>query len=286
MASAEDRSRQKWSADAVRKYYREVHVRALRDNRDSLAPVLRDPDGSDLANRATDYAHRQGMLKALLYLSTKFSAWSGLRVLDLGCGRGRWSRVYLARGAEVVGLDISVDALQALSIELRAGHFVCGDVSMPPLADNSFDLVNSVTVIQHLPYDRQGPAVHSVARVLRPGGYFVMLENISDFECEYVYPRAADDWMALASQYQLSVEWRSGSNFEIPRRVLSRVNRFFTYAANGGAVDQRQRPGGARRVLEKGARTMAALATFPTEWACQRIPFASATHVVAVLRKR
>ena len=283
MANVEDRSRQKWSADAVRKYYREVHVRALRDNRDGLAPVLRDPDGSDLANRATDYAHRQGMARALLYLSTKFAAWSGLRVLDLGCGRGRWSRVYSARGAEVVGLDISVDALQALSIELRAGHFVCGDVSMLPLADNSFDLVNSVTVIQHLPYDRQGPAVHSVARVLRPGGYFVMLENISDFECEYVYPRAADDWMALASQYQLSAEWRSGSNFEIPRRVLSRVNRFFTYA-NGG-IERRQRPRGARGALEKGARTMAALATFPTEWACQRIPLASATHVVAVLRK-
>lgn len=285
MANVEGRSPQKWSADAVRKYYREVHVRALRDNRDSLAPVI-DPGWSDWANRAIDYAHRQAMARALRYLSMQFADWSGLRVLDLGCGRGRWSRMYSARGAKVVGLDISVDALRVLSAELRAGHFVCGDVSMPPLADNSFDLVNSVTVIQHLPYDRQGPAVHSVARVLRPGGYFVMLENISDFECEYVYPRAADDWMALASQFQLSAEWRSGSNFEIPGRVLSRVNRLFTDGANGGAAERRQRPRGVRGALEKGARTIAALATFPTEWACQRIPLASATHVVAVLRKR
>ena len=194
--------------------------------------------------------------------------------------------MYSARGARVVGLDISPDAMRALSAELRAGHFVCGDVSIPPLADNSFDLVNSVTVIQHLPYDRQRPAVQSVARVLRPGGYFVMLENISDFDSEFVNPRTADDWMALARQFRLSVEWRSGSNFEIPRRVLSRVNRLFTDGANGGAAERRQRPRGVRGALEKGARTIAALATFPTEWACQRIPLASATHVVAVLRKR
>ncbi len=284
MANVEDRSRQKWSADTLRKYYREVHFQALRDKRDSLAPVL-DPDGTDLANRATDYAHRQAMARALLYLSTRLADWSGLRVLDLGCGRGRWSRVYSARGARVVGLDISPDAMRALSIELREGHFVCGDVSIPPLADNSFDLVNSVTVIQHLPYDRQPPAVQSVARVLRPGGYFVMLENTSDFDSEFVNPRTADDWIALARQYRLSVEWRSGSNFEIPRRVLSRVNRFFSNGANGGAVEQRPRPRGAQGALERGARTIAALATFPTEWACQRIPLAPATHVVAVLRK-
>jgi len=182
-------------------------------------------------------------------------------------------------------LDISVDALRALAAELRTGHFVCGDVSMPPLADNSFDLVNSVTVIQHLPYDRQGPALHSVARMLRPGGYFVMLENIDDFRSQFVYPRAADDWMALASQYRLSAEWRSGSNFDIPHRVLSRVNRLFTYGANGRAAERWQRPGRTQSTLEKGTRTIAALVTFPTEWACQRIPLASATHVVAVLRK-
>ncbi len=284
MANVEGRSRPKWSADEVTKYYREVHVRALRDSRDSLAPVI-NPGWSDWTNRAIDYAHRQGMARALRYLSKQFADWSGLHVLDLGCGRGRWSRMYSARGAEVVGLDISVDALRALAAELRTGHFVCGDVSMPPLADNSFDLVNSVTVIQHLPYDRQGPALHSVARMLRPGGYFVMLENIDDFRSQFVYPRAADDWMALASQYRLSAEWRSGSNFDIPHRVLSRVNRLFTYGANGRAAERWQRLGRTQSTLEKGTRTIAALVTFPTEWACQRIPLASATHVVAVLRK-
>ena len=49
------------------------------------------------------------------------------------------------------------------------------NASLPPLPfrDASFDLVYAISLLTHLPEDRQGPWLHDVRRILKPGGLFL-----------------------------------------------------------------------------------------------------------------
>jgi SAM-dependent methyltransferase len=94
--------------------------------------------------------------------------WAGLRVLDAGCGMGRWLHFAAARGASVVGLDLSAAIDVAAARGGDEAEFVQADLRSPPLADGSFDLVYSLGVLHHLEDPR--PGVRALARLVRPGG--------------------------------------------------------------------------------------------------------------------
>lgn len=92
-------------------------------------------------------------------------------LLDLGCGRGGvvellWRDVKLA-----AGLDPDVPSLA----EHRAPGMpvIRGRGENLPFAGESFDLVVSLWVLEHL--ERPEHVFHEVRRVLRPGGHFVFL---------------------------------------------------------------------------------------------------------------
>ncbi|HWG32459.1 MAG TPA: class I SAM-dependent methyltransferase [Steroidobacteraceae bacterium] len=110
----------------------------------------------------------------------------GCRVLDVGCGVGRWSRLLAGRGAMVTGIDLSPTMIE--EAERRAAHagvaqrcrFQVQDVSDLEVG-GQFDLVLAVTVLQHI-LDPIGlrAAVTAMARRLAPGGRIVLLEAAPD----------------------------------------------------------------------------------------------------------
>jgi len=102
---------------------------------------------------------------------------AGLRVLDLGCGEGYMARRLAGMGAQVVGIDINPDMIDAaieaedrdpLGITYRAGSAY--DLSWRAAY---FDLV----VTNHLASDLDNldQAAREIARVLRPNGRWVSL---------------------------------------------------------------------------------------------------------------
>lgn len=96
---------------------------------------------------------------------------AGGRVLDLGCGHGaNTSKLFGDRpDLDVVGLDISPKAIAAYS-KVRPG--LLADAEHLPFATDSFDLVVSDDVVEHL-VDTDGYA-KEIHRVLRPGGYLTL----------------------------------------------------------------------------------------------------------------
>lgn len=96
----------------------------------------------------------------------------GLRVLDAGCGGGRYSRICGEAGATVIGADHSraVDKARQLCADLPQVNFVQADLKQLPLEPQSFDLVFSIGVMHH---DASTRAVFdAVARLVKPGGRY------------------------------------------------------------------------------------------------------------------
>lgn len=91
------------------------------------------------------------------------------RVLDLGCGTGRWLRRLAARSTIcAVGIDNSVPMLRVASAEKDlAGKVANADCKQLPFPHAFFDLIISSFVLSHLPNLKL--VVAELARVTKPG---------------------------------------------------------------------------------------------------------------------
>jgi SAM-dependent methyltransferase len=97
-------------------------------------------------------------------------------VLDLGCGTGNAALLASGRGATVIGVDpsprlLAVARSNAIRQELDVA-FLPGDAADLPVADDSVDAIVSVFAVIFAPDVKAAAA--EVARVLRPGGRFVL----------------------------------------------------------------------------------------------------------------
>jgi SAM-dependent methyltransferase len=109
----------------------------------------------------------------------------GAAVLDLGCGSGVYCLHLRERGLAPVGADFSPGMLSRARAALEAveglgaAPVVCADVLRLPLADNSFDGLINVGVLQHI--EDGARALREMLRVTRPGGrlYIVTLNRFS-----------------------------------------------------------------------------------------------------------
>jgi SAM-dependent methyltransferase len=102
-----------------------------------------------------------------------FTPLGGRRVLDLGCGKGRFSRALDERGAKVVGLDLSAAMLLGAADIDR----VRASARRLPFGPASFDGVMAVEVFEHLAPASLDEVCREVRRVLRPGGTLVIVDK-------------------------------------------------------------------------------------------------------------
>ena len=109
-------------------------------------------------------------------------------VLDLGCGNGSHIVFFAEQGFNVSGIDISEQAIEiakawthkhGLKADLRVG-----DIENLPFGDESFDVIISNGVFDHISFSKAKKCVQEAFRVCKPGGY-VYLTLRSTKDCEY-----------------------------------------------------------------------------------------------------
>jgi len=100
------------------------------------------------------------------------------RALDLGCGVGHTLRRIAPLVAFAVGADATFEMMQAgrtSVVSAPNAAFVQSDAAALPFADATFDLATCRLAAHH--FTDAASSFREVARVLRPGGRFVLVDN-------------------------------------------------------------------------------------------------------------
>jgi SAM-dependent methyltransferase len=103
---------------------------------------------------------------------------AGQRILEVGCGMGRYTLGLAARGLSIEGLDLTPFLLEKLR-EYAAGRYdiplYCSDIVEPPRElEGSFDAIVGFFALHHM-FDLDA-SYRGMARLLKPGGSIVFLE--------------------------------------------------------------------------------------------------------------
>lgn len=107
------------------------------------------------------------------------SAYEAPRVLESGCGPGQWLYfVAMESKGTAVGLDLAADTLERVAASHTLAPFIKsgrielaqGDIRNVPLPSNTFDLIFSFGVIEHVKTADSQLAVNEFFRLLKPGG--------------------------------------------------------------------------------------------------------------------
>lgn len=121
------------------------------------------------------------------------------KILDFGCGTGFLLLRALdeKRFAKVYGVDFSHSMIERLKDEAwgkRQPSLRLADATRLPFPDNTFDSVVSNMFLHHLEYPAAG--IFEMARVLRPGGRFV-LADLREHDNAWFREELADVWLGF-----------------------------------------------------------------------------------------
>lgn len=127
----------------------------------------------------------------------------GRRILDCGCGNGKYGALLTNRGAVVVGVD-----REPVCVEESNGnspcyeHVVLGTLANMPFSDNAFDLALMRYVIHLVPQDDRDAVLTEVHRTVKPGGAVIVetafREQYSSHHDHVIFPRLTE---AISSYY-------------------------------------------------------------------------------------
>lgn len=180
---------------------------SLADSRPPLPPadlILRVTtrfDSDDIAaSKASfdldSFEHLQGFERALAVTGRCFSDFD--RILDFGCGCGRFLRHFgsLAGEVELHGTDIDAEMIAWCSENIPFATFTVGPHEPPTTyPDNYFDLVINHSVFTHLDERFQDLWLTELHRITQPGAYLMLtVEGASSWNrtCE-MSERVGDD---------------------------------------------------------------------------------------------
>lgn len=239
---------------------------------------ISDPDpeqGFDSLSVVAEYAALSEITPAEAAL---FDRWirPGMRILDLGVGTGRTTRVLAAEAAEYVGSDVSPRMVAKAQERFPGLRFAVHDAAdLSAFEDESFDaVVFSYNGLDYLhPLERRQLAIQEARRVLRPAGIFIFSTHNSRAIAKRV--RATGDIRSLVRQTAVAaygtfravralvpsrVFW-SGSGYQVDR-----IKPLLTYYTTLKQLDDELERGGLTVVERLPGDHPARVSSFRTPW--------------------
>jgi cyclopropane fatty-acyl-phospholipid synthase-like methyltransferase len=96
----------------------------------------------------------------------------GARILELGCGDGRTTKLLVGR-FDVVGVDLSTEQLRLARGAVPEATFIHADFLELEFDEAAFDAVTAFYSFMHVPRDRHAELLGRIRSWLKPGGLFL-----------------------------------------------------------------------------------------------------------------
>lgn len=129
----------------------------------------------------------------------------GRKVLEIGCGVGRWASLMSDKGAHYVGVGISPKMVEIAKKNIPNGEFYVINGEKLDFPNNYFDLTFSVTVLHHNPDNQKRKLIREMCRVTKKGGYIIILEDISHrkekIDTFNMFPLSVENWIKEFSDH-------------------------------------------------------------------------------------
>lgn len=143
-----------------------------------LTPELRERIRASFDDASRDEEHFPSTIDPRIYhvklIAEHLGDLRGRRVLDVGCGKGRFARIFHERepGAEIWGLDISEEMLRFVPEGI---HTRAGSMTELPFDNGWFDAAYATESLEHAVEIEK--AVSEMCRVVKPGGKIAIIDK-------------------------------------------------------------------------------------------------------------
>ncbi len=153
------------------------------------------------------YVWREGQQRRLEMILGAAGERRGGRILENGCGVGMYVEHLAPEGGQVFGLEYDRERVRQAAA--RSSRILQGAGEALPLPDQTFELILSHEVIEHVQDDRT--AIREMVRVLKPGGRIVLFcpNRGYPFETHGVYWRGVYRFGNIPLVNYLPRVWRN-----------------------------------------------------------------------------
>lgn len=144
----------------------------------ALTPELRARIQASFDEASRDEEHFPSIIDPRIYhvklIREHLGNLRGKRVLDVGCGKGRFARIFQEQEpeAEIWGLDLSEEMLRYVPAGI---HTKAGSMTELPFADAYFDGLYATESLEHAVETEK--AVAEICRVVKSGGRIVIIDK-------------------------------------------------------------------------------------------------------------
>jgi SAM-dependent methyltransferase len=214
-------------------------------NVDDPKTLSQERFGKYAASYVSSWSHRQGPdLQRLVDLAGDHPSWEAL---DIATGGGHTALGIAPHVARVVATDLTEPMLAAARDFILASgvtnvDFLRADAEDLPFPSSNFDLVTCRIAAHHFPHPKR--FVEEVARVLRPGGVFLLQDQVTpedpetaDWITAFEKRRDPSHNRALSPNEWLALIGASGLSVETEDRFEKRVGLLWWVGAQEGSAE-------------------------------------------------
>ncbi|MBD1382826.1 class I SAM-dependent methyltransferase [Metabacillus arenae] len=151
----------------------------MKEQSEPIKQKVQEQFGKNSEKYVTSSTHSKG--SDLSLLPEWLTLHSEAIVLDIATGGGHVVKAIAPHAAQVFATDLTYQMLQAAKRHLEKSQsnisYVIADAELLPFLDNTFDAVTCRIAPHHFPHPDK--FVKEAARVLKPGGKFLLIDNIA-----------------------------------------------------------------------------------------------------------
>ena len=158
----------------------------------------------------------------------ELSELKGKKILDIGCGKGKFCQLFAQSGDKPTGIDISEELLRSAKKLAPTITYLVGSATNIPAKDGEFDVAICVEVLEHVPNLEK--AIAEMARVLKKDGTLIIIDkNLYGLHPVWPYPAVIEKiWKESHNQWMYPKDAPYREKWFSPRKLKRDLSKEFS----------------------------------------------------------